>query len=109
MPFRLINVSAIYQALINNILREYLDDFVVTYLDNILIYNKNEKEHTGHVIKVLKILKKTELKINGEKLIFYQTEVEFLRYVLITAGIKMNLEKIKTVLNWPTFITVKKV
>jgi Reverse transcriptase (RNA-dependent DNA polymerase) len=71
MPFRLINVSAIYQALINNILREYLDNFIVVYLNDILIYSKNEKEHTGHIIKVLEILKRTGLKINGEKLIFH--------------------------------------
>jgi Reverse transcriptase (RNA-dependent DNA polymerase) len=71
MPFRLTNTPATYQALINNILKEYLDDFIVIYLDNILIYSKNEKEHTGHIIKVLKILKRTGLKINGEKLTFH--------------------------------------
>jgi Reverse transcriptase (RNA-dependent DNA polymerase) len=71
MPFKLINAPATYQTLINNILREYLNDFIVTYLDDILIYSKNEKEHTGHVIKILKTLKRTRLKINEEKLIFY--------------------------------------
>jgi Reverse transcriptase (RNA-dependent DNA polymerase) len=71
MLFGLTNVLAIYQALINNILKEYLDDFVVAYLDNILIYSKNEKEHTGHVIKVLETLERTGLKINEKKLIFY--------------------------------------
>jgi Reverse transcriptase (RNA-dependent DNA polymerase) len=71
MLFGLINAPATYQALINNILREYLDDFIVIYLDDILIYSKNEKEYTGYIIKVLEVLKKTELKINGEKLIFH--------------------------------------
>jgi Reverse transcriptase (RNA-dependent DNA polymerase) len=71
MSFGLINVSAIYQVLINNLLREYLDDFVVIYLDDIFIYSKNEKEHTGHVIKVLEVLKRIRLKINGEKLTFH--------------------------------------
>jgi Reverse transcriptase (RNA-dependent DNA polymerase) len=71
MSFRLTNASAIYQALINNILREYLDNFIVTYLNNILIYSKNEKKHTGHIIKVLETLKRTELKINGEKSTFH--------------------------------------
>jgi Reverse transcriptase (RNA-dependent DNA polymerase) len=71
MLFGLINAPVTYQALINNILRKYLDDFVVTYLDDILIYSKNEKEHTDYVIKVLKVLKRTGLKINEEKLTFY--------------------------------------
>jgi Reverse transcriptase (RNA-dependent DNA polymerase) len=71
IPFKLTNTPVTYQALINNILKKYLDDFVVTYLDNIFIYSKNEKEHTGHIIKILKALKKTELKINGEKSTFY--------------------------------------
>jgi hypothetical protein len=84
-----------------------LDDFIVTYLDNIFIYNKNEKKYTGHVIKVLKILKKTELKINGEKSTFHQTKIKFLEYILTTTDIKMNPEKVKTVLDWPTPITVK--
>jgi hypothetical protein len=52
-------------------LREYLDDFIVTYLDNIFIYSKNEKEYTGYVIKVLEVLERTGLKINREKSIFY--------------------------------------
>jgi Reverse transcriptase (RNA-dependent DNA polymerase) len=90
-------------------LREYLNDFIVTYLDNILIYNRNEKEHTGHIIKVLKTLERTKLKINGEKSTFHQTEVKFLRYILTTTGVKMNLEKIKIILNWPTSITVKEI
>jgi Reverse transcriptase (RNA-dependent DNA polymerase) len=99
MFFKLTNASAIYQALINNILREYLDNFIVAYLDNILIYSKNEKKYTGHIIKILEILKRTELKINGKKLTFYQTEVEFLKYILTTTGVKINPEKIKAVLD----------
>jgi Reverse transcriptase (RNA-dependent DNA polymerase) len=71
IPFGLINILIIYQALINNILREYLDDFVVIYLDDIFIYSKNEKEYTGHIIKVLEALERTELKINEEKLTFH--------------------------------------
>jgi Reverse transcriptase (RNA-dependent DNA polymerase) len=71
MPFRLINPSATYQAFINNILREYLNYFIVIYLDNILIYSKNEKEYTGYIIKVLEVLEKTELKINEKKSTFH--------------------------------------
>jgi Reverse transcriptase (RNA-dependent DNA polymerase) len=71
MPFRLTNIPVTYQALINNILREYLDDFIVIYLDDIFIYSKNEKEHTGYIIKILEALERTRLKINGKKLTFH--------------------------------------
>jgi Reverse transcriptase (RNA-dependent DNA polymerase) len=80
-------------------LKEYLDDFIVIYLDDILIYSKNKKKHTEHVIKVLEALKRTKFKINGEKSTFHQTEVKFLEYILTTTGIKMNPEKIKVVLD----------
>jgi hypothetical protein len=48
-------------------------------------------------------------KINEEKSTFYQTEIEFLKYILTTIGIKMNLEKVKTILDWPKPTTVKKI
>jgi Reverse transcriptase (RNA-dependent DNA polymerase) len=48
-----------------------LDDFIVIYLDDIFIYSKNEKEHTGYIIKVLEAFKRTGFKINEKKLTFY--------------------------------------
>jgi len=53
MSFKLKNVSAIFQRLINNILREYLNDFVIIYLNDILIYSDNLKTHHKHVYKIL--------------------------------------------------------
>jgi hypothetical protein len=67
--------------------------------NNILIYNKNEKEYIKYIIKVLKALEKTGLKINGEKSTFHQIKVKFLRYILTTTGVKINLKKVKTVLD----------
>jgi hypothetical protein len=76
-----------------------LDDFIVTYLNNIFIYSKNEKKYTGHIIKILEVLERTELKINKKKSTFYQIEVKFLKYILIITGVKINLEKVKAILN----------
>ena len=56
MPFGLTNAPITFQAFINNILREYLDVFVVVYLDDILVYSKIYKEHIGYITKILIIL-----------------------------------------------------
>ena len=67
MSFKLINASAIFNSYINNILREYLNIFMIIYLDNILIYSKNEKNYKKHVKQVLNALKKVNLRIMSEK------------------------------------------
>ena len=67
MLFRLINTSAMFQTYINNVLREHLNVFVIVYLDNILVYSKNEKDHKKHVKQILNALKKADLRIVSEK------------------------------------------
>jgi hypothetical protein len=71
MLFGLINASALYQSLINNIFRKYLDDFVVAYLDDILIYLKIKEEYIKHVTAVLEILEKANIRINNAKNMFH--------------------------------------
>jgi hypothetical protein len=93
MPFSLTNIPASFQAFINNIFREYLDIFVVAYLDDILIYLINEKNYTKQVNLVLKILEKAGMRINRSKYIFHTKEVEFLGYIMGLKGIKNRPEK----------------
>ena len=81
MLFGLTNVPTIFQHMMNDIFEEYLDHFVVIYLDDILIYFKNEEEHKYHVCLVLEKLR--ELKI------------EFLDYIISSNGISMDEKKIK--------------
>ena len=66
MSFKLINASATFQTYINNVLREHLNMFVVIYLDNILVYLKNKKDHKKHVRQILNTLKKADLMIVSE-------------------------------------------
>lgn len=101
MPFGLTNAPATFQALINDILREYLDKFVVAYLDDILIYSKTRKEHVQHVTLVLKALEGAGMRINGEKSTFHATEVEFLGFIITRDGVKMDPKKVEAVVNWP--------
>jgi hypothetical protein len=94
MPFSLTNVPASFQALINDIFREYLDIFVVAYLNDILIYLINEKDHIKQVNLILKTLKKAGIKINKPKCTFYAKKMEFLSYIIGSDRIKMNLKKV---------------
>ena len=97
MSFELTNAPAIFQTYINNVLREHLDVFVMIYLDDILVYSKNEADHKVHVRKVLTTLKKADLQIKSEKSQFYQTKIEFLSYIITDKSIKINSEKIRVI------------
>jgi hypothetical protein len=94
MPFNLTNAPASFQALINDIFREYLDIFVVIYLDDILIYSTNKKNHIKQVNLVFKALEKAGMRINGPKYTFYAKEMEFLGYIVGSEGIKINPKKV---------------
>jgi Reverse transcriptase (RNA-dependent DNA polymerase) len=94
MPFSLTNIPASFQALINDIFREYLDIFVVAYLDDILIYLINEKDHIEQVNLVLKVLEKIGMRINGFKCTFHAKEMEFLGYIIGLDRIKMDPKKV---------------
>jgi len=71
MPFGLINTLVMFQAIINYILRKYLDIFVITYLDNIFIYLKILKNHKKYMYKVLQMLQDAKLLVKLEKSKFY--------------------------------------
>ena len=78
-------------------MKEHLNMFVVIYLDNILIYSKNEKDYKKHVKQVLNTSKKANLRIISKKSQFHQMKIEFLEYIIINHEIKINSEKIKVI------------
>ena len=82
ISFELKNALTIFQQLINNTVREYLDKFVITYLDNILIYSDTLKKHQQHMPKVLEKLSEKTLYIKKKKSRFEVQEVKFLEYVI---------------------------
>jgi Reverse transcriptase (RNA-dependent DNA polymerase) len=71
MLFGLINIPVSYQSLINNIFRKYLNDFMIVYLNDILIYSKTKEKHIRHVTVILKILEKADVRINSAKSVFH--------------------------------------
>jgi hypothetical protein len=90
MPFGLTNAPIIFQHLMNDIFREFLDDFVVCYLDDILIYSRNEKDPEKHVWMVLQKLRDARLYAKLENCIFHQLQVEFLGYIISREGLSMD-------------------
>jgi len=109
MPFGLTNAPATWQAFINNVPREYLDVFVVVYLDDILVYSRTLEEHKVHVRKVLQKLQDYKLRVKPQKSEFHKHETHFLGYVVSKDGIKMDTKKVSVVKEWPTPTNVKEV
>ena len=100
MPFGLTNAPAVFQHLMNDVFRQYLDQFVVIYLDDILIFSNSMEEHTEHVLKVLKLLQENALYASLQKSSFYVTHVTFLGFVISPIGISMDPFKVKAITEW---------
>ena len=109
MLFGLKNALATFQRLINDTLREYLDDFAITYLDDILIYSDDLETHRSHVHKVLEKLNKRALYVKKSKNRFKTKEIKFLDYVIQSEQIEKDSKKTNAVRNWPSSKQVKKV
>jgi hypothetical protein len=97
MPFGLVNASATFQRMMNTILRPVIDQGVVVYLDNILIYRKTMEEHRTLVIQVFSILQKEGLAVAGHKSFFHVREIEFLGYIINANGVEMSNRKVEAV------------
>ena len=109
MPFGLTNALATFQQMINNVLWEYLDIFVVTYLDDILIYSDILEEHKQQVHKILKILQEADLLVKPAKSMFHIQTVEYLRHIISYNEVRIELKKIQAVKDWSKPTNVKEV
>lgn len=104
--FGLTNAPSVFQAAMNDIFRDYLNDFVLVYLDDILIYSKTPEEHLLHLEKVLKRLEEYNLYANLKKCEFGKTHLDFLGHVVGADGIRVDPKKTAVVNNWPQPKTV---
>ena len=100
LPFGLCNGPATFQSYISNALRGYVDHFCVVYLDDILIFSRNEAEHRQHLELVMERLRQSELYANPKKCSFYRQEVEFLGYLVNAEGVRMDPKRIETIVEW---------
>ena len=88
--------------LMNEVLKELLCKFVTDYLDDILIFSKALEDHMMHIRKVFEKLREEKLLINLKKCIFVKKELVYLGFVVSAEGLKMDPEKVKAILEWPT-------
>lgn len=101
LPFGLTNAPATFMTLMNDIFREFLDQFVIVYLDDILIYSKTREEHLQHLQQVLQILRKHRLYAKLSKCEILKQKVEYLGHYISSEGISVDLRKVTVVKEWP--------
>ena len=102
MPFGLTNAPASFQSFINDVLRKYLDTFVIVFLDDILVYtNGTLQEHISQVRLVLQELLANGIHCKAEKCEFHAQKISFLGYIVSTEGISMDPDRVATIAEWP--------
>ncbi|KAA3447270.1 DNA/RNA polymerases superfamily protein [Gossypium australe] len=99
MPFGLTNIPAVFMDLMNRIFRPYLDKFVV-FIDDILIYSRDENGHVEHLRMVLQILRDNQLYAKFSKSEFWLKEVGFLGHIVSGDGIRVDPSKISAIIDW---------
>ena len=100
MPFGLTNAPAAFMDLMNRVFQPYLDQFVVVFVDDILIYSQSEVEHEDHLRIVLQLLRDHQLYAKFSKCEFWLTEVGFLGHVVLASGMSVDPGKVEAVMSW---------
>jgi hypothetical protein len=109
MSFGLTNAPAYFMYLMNSVLMPELDKFVVVFIDDILVYSKNEEEHAGHLHVVLQHLREHCLYAKLSKCDFWLKEIKFLGHTISQAGITIDPDKVQEVMNWKPPMTVRQI
>ncbi|GKB61373.1 putative reverse transcriptase domain-containing protein [Tanacetum coccineum] len=97
MPFGLTNASAVFMDLMNRVCKPYLDKFVIVFIDDILVYSKDEEEHGKHLNIILELLKKKRLYAKFSKCHFWLDSVQFLGHVIDRSGVHVDPAKIEAI------------
>ena len=100
MPFGLTNAPAAFMDLMNRVFHPYLDQFVMVFIDDILVYSKDAQKRELHLRIVLQILRENQLFAKLSKCDFWLKEVSFLGHIISAEGIRVDPVKIEAVMNW---------
>ncbi|KAA0063829.1 ty3-gypsy retrotransposon protein [Cucumis melo var. makuwa] len=109
MSFGLTNALAVFMDLMNRVFKDFLDSFVIVFIDDILIYSKTEAKHEEHLHQVLETLRANRLYAKFSKCEFWLKKVSFLGHVVSSEGVFVDPAKIKAVTNWPRSSTVSEI
>jgi hypothetical protein len=101
MPFGLCNAPVTFMRVMNHVLRTFLDDCVIVYLDDILIFSKSREEHVKHVKQILDVLRKEKLFLKMSKCKFGKTSLIYLGHIIGGGELKIDPSKVKVILDWP--------
>ena len=99
MPFRLTNAPATFMDLMHRVFQPYLDQFIMVFVDDILIYFQSEEEHKDHLRIVLQALRDYQLYAKFSKCEFWLTEVKFLGHVVPVSSVSVDPEKVEAVMS----------
>lgn len=107
MPFGLANAPAAFQAMMDDIFKDFLDVFAVVLLDDIGIFSTTREQHTTHITKILGLLRKHQLYAKLSKCEWFQSDIELLGHRVGIQGVSMCGDKVGAISNWPTPTCVK--
>ena len=100
VSFGLTNAPVVFMCLMNGVFRDYLDKFVIVFLDDILVYSKTKEEHEQHLRMVLQVLREHQLYAKLSKCSFYQRQIHYLGHIISKEGIVVDLKKVEAIREW---------
>ena len=109
MSFGLTNAPAYFMNMMNKVFMEYLDKFVVVFIDDIIIYSKNDSDHEEHLRMVLQKLRDNQLYAKYRKCEFCLDEIPFLGHIVSKGGISVDPTKVITIVGWKIPSSVEEV
>lgn len=109
MPFGLTNALVAFLDLMNRVFQDFLDRFIVVFIDHILIYSRSQQERAENLRLVLRRLQEEKLYAKLSKCEFWMEQVPFLGHIVSSKGISIDPSKVEAITNWPRPVNVHEI